>query len=163
MNPDFKPRVVRYVFLFALTASAIALGSFASERAPLLAKLRDSGIWTQGEIGESRCNKSLHFDYSFVVSGGHYTGAGTGPAGCCVDLIRNVCKQFAAGRSIKVVYSPGDPGSSFYSDPAVAYEGVLIGSVVCSVLLALMVCIASFMIARNNKSFVGRWTRAIGL
>ena len=162
-RPNFKARGFRYVVLLAVTVAAIALWSFASERAPMLAKLRDSGKWTQGEIGDSRCQKSLHFDYSFVVSGGHYRGAGTGPAGCCVDVTRNVCEQFSTGRSIRIVYSADDPDSNFSSDPAVAYEGVLIGSAVCSVLLALMICIATFMLARNNTSFVGRWVRAVGL
>ena len=159
----FKARGLRYAVLFAATAAAIALWSFTSERAPMLAKLHDSGIWTQGEIGDSRCQKSLHFDYSFVVSGGHYSGVGTGPAGCCVDVSRSVCDQFATGHSIRIVYAADDPGSNFYSDPGVAYEGVLIGSAVCSALLALMTCIATFMLARNNKSVVGRWVRAAGL
>jgi len=163
VRPDFKARGLRYVFLFAVMAAAIAVWSLATERAPMLAKLRDAGVWTQGDIGDSRCQKSLHFDYSFVVSGGHYSGAGTAPAGCCVDVGRSVCEQFSTGRSIRIVYSADDPGSNFYSDPDIAYQGVLIGSAVCSVLLALMICIATFMLARNNTSAVGRWVRAIGL
>lgn len=159
---SFKAIAIRYVVLFAVTAAAMAMWFLAQERAPMLAKLRDSGVWTQGEIASSRCYKSLHFDYSFVASGARHRGVGTAPAGCCVDVSRSVCEQFATGRSIRIIYLADDPESNFYADPSIAYEGVLTGSRVCAVLLALMVCIAVFMFARNNKSTLGQWMRAVG-
>jgi hypothetical protein len=161
-RPDSKARAFRYVFLFGVTA-ALAFRSFVHEEAPMLAELRDSGVWAQAVIGDSRCQKSLHFDYSFVVSGSHYGGSGTAPGQCCVDVHRSVCEQFATGRSIRVVYSAEDPGANFHGDPGPAYEGLLIGSSICAAHVAGVVCIVLFTFARYNKSAAGRWARAIGL
>lgn len=159
---NFRARVHLYVLLFALTAAVTASCSLISAQASRLARLRDVGTWTQGGIDDSRCQKSLHFDYTFVVSGSHYRGMGTGPSDCCVDFSRNVCEQFTAGRSIKIVYSPGDPSSNFYGDPGAAYEGALMGSGIGSLCFASMACIVMFMFARNSHSAVGRWVRSAG-
>jgi hypothetical protein len=163
MIQSLSPRGVRYSLLFAATALALVLILLAEGQASMLARLRDSGVWTQGQISDARCYKSLHFDYSFVVAGNRFQGVATAPIGCCVDESRSICDQFSAGRSINIVYLSDHPDSNFYSDPSVAYESLMVASCLGGVFLALGTCSAIFITARSNTATAGRWLRAVGL